>query len=167
MLRAFLFPILLSVSCLLLQRVVSRSKGPSDEEYPEFRFSKGLRIFCWVGVFAVTVGPIVLTWSDAPIRTVDWIGFGGFAILGFAGCVYADRFVLKFWDDHLCYGAFVSSSIDYKDIVSAEMSTSSSGKRFLVIKTSRRRVAISGYLSSVDDAAQLLERKLTKVRESR
>jgi hypothetical protein len=164
MLRAFLFPILVSVSCLLLQLVVSRSKGAAAEDHPEFRFSKGLRIFCWVGVFAVTVGPIALTWSDAPIRTVDWIGFGGFAILGFAGCVYADRFVLKFWDDHLSYGAFISSSVDYKDIVSAEMSTSSSGKRFLVIKTSKKRVAISGYLSSVDDAAELLKSKMTKVR---
>jgi len=163
MLRAFLFPISVALSALLLQVLVSRSKGAPTGECPEFRFSKGLRLFLWISILAVSVGLLALVPWDSPQRTQDLLVCGGMAILGFTCCVYAERFVLRLWDDHFSYGAFKTYSVDYKDMVSAEMSVLGSGKRFLVIKTSKKRIAISGYLSSVDDAARLLKSKLSAV----
>jgi len=128
-------------------------------ENAEFRFSTGLRIFCWVGTVAVTAGPIALTWST-PMRTFDWLAFGAFAILGVVYCVYVDNFVLKISDDHLSYGSFKVSRVSYRDMVSAEMSVSSSGKKFLVIMASGKRIVISGYVESIDEAARLLRYKL-------
>lgn len=161
MLRAFLFPILLSVSCLLLQFVSSRSRGENLSDNPEFRFSKGLRAFLWIVTFGQPTALIALTWSDGPVSTPHWIILGVFFCYLCGCCIYADRYVLTLWNDHLSYGAFKTSSIDYKDITSAEVSVDSSGKRTLVIKTLTNRMAISGYLGSLDDAARLLKDKLS------
>lgn len=160
MLRAFLFPISVAVSTLLLQMIFSKSKETTAGENVEFRFSRGLRTFCWVGTAAVTVGPIALTWSDSPMRTFDWLAFGGFAILGVVYCIYMDNFVLTLSRDHLSYGSFRISRVNYVDIVSAEISVSSSGKSFLVIRASGKPIVISGFIGSIDEAARLLRFKL-------
>lgn len=146
----------------MIQMLASRSRGIPSGDHPEFRFSKGLRIFLWVGVVAITVGPIVLTRTGAPIKLPYWVAFGCMGGLGCLGCAYIDRFVLKFWDDHISYGAFQPSDVAYKDIISAGMGSGGQGSRFLYIKTSKKRIAISGYLASVEDAARLLQGKLTR-----
>jgi hypothetical protein len=160
MLRTFIFPIMVSLSCLLLQVFFSRSRGMPTGDHPEFRFPVGLRIFCWVGIFAVTVLPMILPPWHAGRVTLSSVLFGIEAIFGFACCVWADKFVLKFWDDHLTYGAFKLRNVYYADIISSGIRMGGGGKRFLVIKTATKRIAISGYLGSLEDAATLLESKL-------
>lgn len=162
MLRAFLLPILISLSCLLVQTLASRSRDVPAEDFPEFRFSKGLRLSLWFVFYALLSAPGVMILVDVRLRLADWLLLGGLELCGLAACLDTGRYVLKFWGDHLTYGSFTTSSIYYKDIVSAEMEYL--GSWTLVIKTPTKRVKVSGYLSSVDDAAQLLKNKVREVR---
>jgi hypothetical protein len=160
MLRAFLFPIMASLTCLLLQVVVARGRGIPAGDHPEFRFSLGIRIFCWLGVFAVTVLPMAFGPWHSALAKAQLFAFGALAILGFACCIWTEKFRLKFWDDHLTYGAFKACDVYYADIISSGIRIGGGGKRFLVIKTAKKRIAINGYLGSFDGAALLLENKL-------
>jgi hypothetical protein len=162
MLRSFLFPILLSLSFALLQVAASRSKGMPSESYPEFRFSRGLQWFLLGGNWALIAVLLAIDGANGRRSVGHLVVVVGIAIFGSIVYIYSRRYVLKFWDDHLSVGAFRPKSIYYKDILSAEMSTTSSGSRFLIIETSTRRTAISGYLSLVDDAARLLQSKLSR-----
>jgi hypothetical protein len=105
----------------------------------------------------------VMSWHDS--QTVfHFFAFGAMAILGFACCTWMEKFRLQFWDDHLTYGAFRACDVFYADIISSGMRSGGTEKRFLVIKTAKKRIAISGYLGCVEDAALILEQKLSSMR---
>jgi hypothetical protein len=97
-------------------------------------------------------------------RTPYFLISGVMGILGSVCCVWADKYVLKFWDDHLTFGAFKMSRIDYNDIISAKAGPGGQGTTFLYVKTSQKTYSISGNISSFDDAVQLLNSKLGEAR---
>jgi hypothetical protein len=157
MLRAFAFPILVSLTSLLIRLLVSGPRKSASQEHPEFRFSKGLATFLLVGLLALASARIALMWPHVHMELEDWIFTTGMGICGVGTYIYMDKYVLKFWDDHLTYGMRNPAILYYRDIISAGMSD---GGRTLDIKTSTGKVRISGYLSSIEDAAKLLRSKL-------
>jgi hypothetical protein len=96
-----------------------------------------------------------------PVTASSLLFAGCMAIFEFTVCLWTDRFALKFFDDHLTYGAFRTARVDYKDVVSARLSRGGRGGRYLFFKTSKRTIYIS--VDSVGGATQLLQSKLGAV----
>lgn len=164
MLRPFLFPVVMTLAFTLIHLIFSRSKGIPAGEHPEFRVPKGLRIFLWIMVFAGVAGFLYLVFGTRPSQRMSgFLMAGGMAIFGCVCCVWADRYVVKFWDDHLTFGAFKMSRIDYKDIISAKARPGGQGTTFLYVKTSKKTFSISGNIASFDGAVRLLDSKLNEV----
>lgn len=129
MLRTFLFSILCGLVSAAFFAVSSRFREPRRKEHSEFRFSTSSRAFIWIFTSAGLVGLAAAMSADGclPVTASSLLFAGCMAIFGYAVCVWTDRFVLKFFDDHLIYGAFRTDRIDYKDIVSAQRRRAGTG----------------------------------------
>ena len=161
MLTSFLFPILVMTSSALVQVIFFRVGPNPQDENPEFRFSKAIRIFCWIGILLISLVPVAFSLSGTMLSMSDWLFFGVISILGIACCVYAEKFTLKFWDDHLTIGAFKRSDVSYKEITSAMFVAGGGGTTSLLIKTPKKKIAVSGYLGSIDHVEKVLKKKLS------
>ncbi|UPG90694.1 hypothetical protein L2Y96_02665 [Luteibacter aegosomaticola] len=163
MLRAFALPVLVSLTCLLIQSMASRSGKMPTGDHPAFRFSKVLGICLSISLLVLAQAKVLIMWPHVHMELADWIFSIGISIVGVGTYVYTDRYVLTFWDDRLTYGTLKMTSLFYKDIVSADMTDVGRGNRMLVIKTTTGKVSISGYLSHIDDAASLLKTKIRRL----
>lgn len=161
MLKSFLFPVLCALTCFVIQALASRSKSKSTEQPDEFRFSVGLRVFVWLGTIAVTVAPFIIVPLGTPGFWKAAVFSGVIGCLMCICCVWGDRFVLKFYEDHFSYGAFKMSNVYYRDIVSAAIEPVGGGRVALIIRTKqKRRVLISGYLSLLGNAERLVKQRM-------
>jgi|SRR6187402_581311 len=120
MLRTILLSILTALVSAAFCLVSARLREPRRKEHSEFRYSMGSRRVVWIITSAGLVGLTAVMSGDScfPVTVSSLLFAGGAAGLGFAGCVWTDRFALKYFDDHLTYGAFRTARLDYKDIVS-------------------------------------------------
>lgn len=165
MLSSFVFPILSGLLSAAVCAVSARFRPPHTGGHSEFRFSAARRIFIWTFASAGIVG-LSAVMSAPPAATAPSLLLAGvLAIYGFSTCVWTDRVTLEFFDDHLTYGAFRTFRFNYKDIISAEMKYAGRGSPYLFIKTSEKTLSISGYLTSLDDAARLLNSKLISMQK--
>jgi hypothetical protein len=160
MLRTILFSILAGLVSAAVCAVSARFRPPRMKEHSEFRFLTGSRALMWVITSAALVGLTAAMSADRclPVTASSLLFAGGAASLGFAGCVWTDRFALKFFDDHLTYGAFRTARLDYRDIVSFRLSRGTRGGPHLHIKTSKRTISIS--VDSLGEATEVLKGKL-------
>lgn len=164
MLTTILFSMLAALVSAALCLISARLREPRRKEHSEFRFSTGSRAFSWIFTSAALVGLTAAMSGDRclPVTASSLLFAGCAAILGFAGCVWTDRFALKFFDDHLTYGAFRTARVDYKGIVSSRLVRGGKGRSRLLIKTSRKTISIS--VDSIGEATQVLQGKLGAVR---
>lgn len=160
MLRTILLSILTAVVSAGFCLISARLREPRRKEHSEFRFSTSSRKVMWIITSAALVGLTAVMSSDRcfPVTASSLLFAGGAAGLGFAGCVWTDRFALKYFDDHLTYGAFRTARLDYKDIVSFRLIRGGKGAPHLIIKTARRRISIS--VDSLGEATEVLKGKV-------
>jgi len=160
MLRTVLLSILTALVSGAFCLVSARLREPRRKEHSEFRYSMGSRRVVWIITSAGLVGLTAVMSGDScfPVTVSSLLFAGGAAGLGFAGCVWTDRFALKYFDDHLTYGAFRTARLDYKDIVSFKLIRGGKGGPHLIIKTARRRISIS--VDSLGEATEVLKGKL-------
>jgi hypothetical protein len=163
---AFLLPVLVAVSGALFQSFFFEVGSSPEGRNPEFRYSKAIRLFCWVAVVAISLIPVAFILFGEQIPISEWLVWTAIVVFGVLCCVCVEKFSLKFWDDHLTVGSFVKSDINYKDIVSAEIKFTARGSRILLIATGRKKVSVSGYLGSLNFADQVLRKKLSSVRKT-
>ena len=161
MLRTILFSILAGLVSAAVCAVSAKFRPPRMKEHSEFRFLTGSRACIWILTSAALVGITAAMSGDRclPVTASSLLFAGGAAGLGFAGCVWTDRFALKFFDDHLTYGAFRIARLDYRDIVSLRLRRGGRGGPRLYIKTSTKTISIS--VDSLGEAFQLLQGKLS------
>ncbi|APG04737.1 hypothetical protein BJI69_13075 [Luteibacter rhizovicinus DSM 16549] len=114
----------------------------------------------WIITSAALVGLTAAMSADRclPVTTSSLLFAACAASFGFAGCVWTDRFALKFFDDHLTYGAFRTARLDYRDIVSFRLRRGGRGGPRLYIKTARKTISIS--VDSLGEATEVLKGKL-------
>lgn len=159
MLRAMV-PLLMLVACLLSQYFFPGKTGTPDGKHAEFRIGRGIRVFAWIAGIAMIVWLALLTPSHSSHAIRDALESSVFAGAFAMGGVWADKYALTFWDDHLTYGAFNASRIDYKDILSAAVEVFGRRSRYLVVRTATRRFKISGSIHPLQDAVWMLESKM-------
>jgi hypothetical protein len=160
MLRTILLSILTALVSAAFCLISARLREPRRKEHSEFRFSTSSRTFMWIFTSAALVGLTAVMSGDScfPVTVSSLLFAGGAAGLGFAGCVWTDRFALKYFDDHLTYGAFRTARLDYKDIVSFRLIRGGKGGPHLIIKTARRTISIS--VDSLGEATEVLKGKV-------
>lgn len=159
MLRAVV-PLLMLISCLLSQYFFPGKTGTPDGKHAEFRIGRGLGVFTWIAGIAMIVWLALLTPSHSSHAIRDALENSVLAGAFAMGAVWGDKYALTFWDDHLTYGAFRASRVDYKDILSARVEVGSRGRPYLVVRTAARRFRISGSIHPLQDAVWMLESKV-------
>ena len=98
MLRTVLFSILAGLVSAAVCTVSSRFRPPRTKEHSEFRFLTGSRAFMWLftSTFIVAMTAVLSGSKCLPATTPNVPMAGVMATLGFAVCVWMDRFALKF-----------------------------------------------------------------------
>jgi hypothetical protein len=159
-----LVPILTALTVAILPRVFSSSPSHRPGGEIEYRYSRGFRLFSWVGSILFLLIPIFFEISGVEIGFARVVVNDAIGILLVIACVYMDRFVVRLKSDCIEVGGFAKKTIYYRDIISAEIEVSGRGSKFLVIRHNGGRVAVSAYLDDLQGLALSLSANLKRTR---
>lgn len=125
-----------------------------------FGYSKGLRIFIWIGSIVFASMGFIFKAFGVDGTTMQWIAIEVMGAAMIFGCVYTDKYSVELTDEALVFGAFRKKLLQYSDIKSADVRRSGRG-RILDIRTlSGERCKLDGNIQYFDDLAKKLNQRL-------
>lgn len=156
-------PFLISAAFLIVPPLVSRPRSATPPGCVEFRISKWLGILVLVGLTAIACWMNTINWPRTSTTLPGWLIIIGLDICAVTAYIYTKYYSLRLFDDHFTYGCLKVFSVDYRDVVFADIESFGRGGPTFIIRTRTGKVKVFGYIDNFYEAVKLLQGKLRPV----